>query len=1002
MSETAKKITEKFIEIKNQIIGSKPVRIALLVFLGLLLLLFLLPFFFNNSALKFQITQQASKILSADFVIIGDVKVAFLPSPTITLNDVFLRGYRAKSDENLPDKIYNIYAKKTEIKLPIFKFFDSGTFKKIIFVDGIFQSYQSTGEAVIRNDKFDEKVAELTKNLPKNETKSSSGISAKLFAIDAKNSEFLSKKNVQIVVKNGLAIFYDSRGKKNEASSINAQGLFGDEKVFTTGSFISENILSNFKLNAKFNSGATKPDSFLEISSAAAEIRVSGNFNAKNLGVFSSDFSGKLDANIIDFKAFYQSYIGGDNIISQKLKSGLSSIKISADITNKAKEILIENVLISSGIVSGKGVIDLDFSTKIPTINVRLDLENLDLNALLSDDALPHFAADLTLKNSTDAANETAETLPQNLDLNIEHAKSEIITSEPKKPDFNLVKKNKYFDFDAEIKIANTEFLQGQVKDANIYLTMLHDGEIIVSPMTFIVPGEGIFRMNGVLDNGGSAPKLVGKFDISGKSLEQTLRWLKIESQNLKFANLKKYQIYSDILLLPNITKLNNFYLNLNGDNTELLGEITIDSADKIPNIKSRFRGNNFDVDEYFFTSNRNAYFSPGLLIKKLLWLNDIASTADLELNFDKLIYGGEEFLDQSAKLKFGRGYIQIDDLKLTSDQTNLSANMLVDISEKRPQFNLKVLANSFHYEAAIDPEKIDSQKIKKQNSIDQFFNLPSLEGFGGQIDLKFAYLQLDGVPIENVKLGGSLKDGSIKNFNLIGKIYGGDLDYKGSIGLGLSKVFSGNITFKNASLKEVLFKSFGIKNVDGLANFAANITASATEKEEFKKSLSSEIKFNINAPSVEGYGLEDLVKKMFSLQKNFQELRQPEKILLNPQSLTLFKKADGSIKFSNGLGKISANTSAVAINSVLTGTIDLPNNSTNLLFNTIFLTGTRQKQTPINIATNINGSFKAVAQSTNIDQVRQYLGLEKASIVRDLNAPTQLKSQIIQPTSAN
>ena len=55
------------------------------------------------------------------------------------------------------------------------------------------------------------------------------------------------------------------------------------------------------------------------------------------------------------------------------------------------------------------------------------------------------------------------------------------------------------------------------------------------------------------------------------------------------------------------------------------------------------------------------------MLIRKLLWLNDISSNAQFDLSFDKLIYGGEEFADQSMKLSFGRGYIQIENLKLKS-----------------------------------------------------------------------------------------------------------------------------------------------------------------------------------------------------------------------------------------------------------------------------------------------------------------------------------------------
>jgi hypothetical protein len=256
---------------------------------------------------------------------------------------------------------------------------------------------------------------------------------------------------------------------------------------------------------------------------------------------------------------------------------------------------------------------------------------------------------------------------------------------------------------------------------------------------------------------------------------------------------------------------------------------------------------------------------------------------------------------------------------------------------------------------------------------------MPSLEGFNGQIGLNFANLKLDNVELKNFKLAGRLSVGSIKNAEFSSETYGGKFNYKGLIGIGLSKVINGNITFKNVALKEFLPDILGINNVSGIANISANVTASATKKEEFAQSLISEIKFGAVAPTVEGYGLDNLVKKMFAPKTNAQDLIEPEKVLLNPESSTAFKQAIGSIKINGATdGKISANISGTAINGVLTGTVNLSKNTVNSLFNVIFLTGTRAKQTPINIATNINGSFDELSQTTNLDQVKQYLGLTK------------------------
>ena len=99
---------------------------------------------------------------------------------------------------------------------------------------------------------------------------------------------------------------------------------------------------------------------------------------------------------------------------------------------------------------------------------------------------------------------------------------------------------------------------------------------------------------------------------------------------------------------------------------------------------------------------------------------------------------------------------------------------------------------------------------------------------------------------------------------------------------------------------------------------------------------------------------------------------------------------------FSNGKeGKLRINVSAPAVNGIISGSVNLVTNSADVLFNAIFLTGTRQKQTPINIATNLKGNISALSQSTNMDQARQYLGL---SGVAPKQNPKEDLSRILPP----
>lgn len=1006
----------------QRLLKSEGVRTGFAVFSVIFLLFFCAPFLFNNSALKFQLEQKISQISGANVSIHGNLKVAFLPSPTIIATDILLQNYRIKKSENEADEVYNLYAKSVEIKLVTFKFSDSQFARKIIFTDAILEKYNSAELVVDRKDKFTEVAGEFAKKaLTAEDKKPDSGISAKLFSVAD-----LSKKSdiPSISIINGEAIIYDNLERKTEIKEINSETKISADKISSIGSFSSEDVVSNFKLSADLKS---QSNSSFEMNSSVMNLRIDGIFSGENRGIFGSDFKGKIEVEIFNLKSFYKSYIGGNSVISNKLKYSTDPIKLSADIDSQSKEIALQNLLINSTLIGGKGEVELNFAHKIPLIDINLDLENLDLDGIWSGDSVSIPISEKSEIPEPDCVDELVETVPAEAapdgkkdgekdgeksviivtgdqEKSEEEKAKETAEAESKKIEpinFNFTQKIKDFDLAAEIKIKNTKYLEGEIKDVDLYLTVSKEGEILVFPMIFRIPGEGTFRVNGVLDNTAEQPKFVGKFDASGKSLKDVLKWLKIESQNLKFDSLKDYVLYSDILLSPNKTIFDSFYLNLNNSQSEFLGEIHIDNSDKTPDIVSKFQVSNFKIDDYFLTSGQNAYLSPGSLLKKLLWLNDIASNNNLEIAFDKLIYKDEEFVDQSAKLKFGPGYFEVNDLKFSSDETNLSANLSIDISDKNPKFDMNISANKLHYSTAqkaqpqadkSDSEKVEAvaEKSKQRNFFDQFFAFPSLENFHGNVSLKFDNLLVDGVAITDFNMFGKIKDGGLEGSELTCKLYGGALSYKGLIGIKNNKTINGNLSFNNALLQPLLSDLVGIEKVSGVANISMSVTSSADSKEDFAKNLSSEIKFSANMPTVTGYGLSDLVKKMFAVQTYRNELVEPEKILINSASQTIFKQASGTIQIGDGKGegRVRINVSAPAINGILSGKINLVNNTSDVLFNVIFLTGSRQKQTPINIATSLKGATNDLSQGTNSDQVRQYLGLPKLQPVAEMAVP--------------
>ncbi len=942
------------------------------ILFAIILLLASLPGFFDNNTLKFRIEQKISETLSANLNIKGKVEVAIFPYPSITAHDVLLQNLQKE------DKVYNFYASAVTIKLSLLKFFQEDfEIKSISFFNAILESHYATNSAIKRSNKFSEAAARFSKiSTENNQQKPANSLSAKLFAIDKfQSSQFSSNSFPKFEIENGSIISYDKFSRPKEIDEIAINAMMNADKIRAYGKFNNEKVSNNFKLTANFNADISDQNSTIEINSSTMSLIIKGSFTKDNKGILNSDFSGKIEAEIFEMRSFYKDYINSSSALYDKLKQNNQPIKISGNIQNKGREVFLEEVVINSNLANGKGSAIIDFASDLPKIDITLNLENLDLDSIWSNErittkTIPHLSNFKITSN-----NESVETLPNHTTSDLTAANSSTAL------DLKIANNIKNFDLSAEIQIKAVNYLEGQIKDLNLYLTISKEGQILILPMIFNIPGDAIVRVNGVLENNHDLPKFIGKIDIKGKNLGDSFKWLKLQSQNLKFDNLKDYIIYSDALLVPNNITLDNFYLNLNNGLSELLGQVTIDSSSRITNITNKFYVSTFNIDDFFLTSGQNIYLAPGSLLRKLLWLNEISSTNSTELTFGKLIYKGEEFSGPSSfKLGFGQGYLRIAGLNLHSNETDLKADLSMDLSNQNPLFDLNLVANNFHYESTPITKTDDGKDypaLKKNNVADQFFALPSLEGFSGNISISTSNLKLDDLFITDASLVGKLKDGNIPNAIAKCNIYNGNLKYDGLVGIKLEKTINGNLNLNNIDLGQLLYDVSEIKNIGGTANISASITSVASSKESFIKDATSEIKFNIASPIVSGYGLRDLVNKMFYPENFRRELQNPEQILFNKNSTTVFKQATGTILLDKDKdNKISVNFNAAAINGVLSGKINLVENSLDGLANIIFITGSQQKQVPLNIATALKGNMDNILQSSNLDQVKQYLGI--------------------------
>jgi hypothetical protein len=410
-----------------------------------------------------------------------------------------------------------------------------------------------------------------------------------------------------------------------------------------------------------------------------------------------------------------------------------------------------------------------------------------------------------------------------------------------------------------------------------------------------------------------------------------------------------------------------------------LAGYIKYENSTGIPAINSDFKINDLNVDDYFLISDKNQYLSSGSLLQKLLWLNSNSSNTSISLLFNKLTYKQNTFFNQPLKMDFGQGYFKLNDLKLKSDDINIQGFLNINITNNNPVIDINLSAENFRY---ITAKPADNQAGAKEADnfksgfVQQFFNLPSLDNFNGSVSLNVNNLMIDDLKINNVKIAGKLKNGELALSDAGFDLYNGSLKYSGDIIVKSSKAFNGTFTLTNIDNRDFLNDLLGINNVTGLSNISGVVSTVGKNRDEFYKNLDMQLKFVSGNILVKGFGIDDLLKKMLAPYQYKAELHNPLNILFGAGNKSYFREASGKldIRRNNRENKLRIETTSTGINSVTTGSVDLANNIFDGSSNFIFLTGSRQRQIPINVAINYKGKFGNVASTANIDQVNQYL----------------------------
>ncbi len=988
---------------------------------------YFLPKSFENSSLKFYLASNLTKALGANFSIKGNVDLVLLPRPKLIARDVFLENYHQRgiwhnqnADEKTEDKnpnktssakdssqilesselnptgdirqlqgqigeeailyhdyLLNFYAKTIEIEIPLF---GSNSVKKISAEGALFELRQenvtesplgSKFKSIFANFPGKEKLPEISENLENR------GLKEKLFSIDSLSKNFgdsLKMPNVEI--HGSEIVFLNKTGSYLNFREVDVEFKNDDKSMLVNGSFVSEEVKSNFEADLNFNSSANNPDSFLKISSDFVDIAISGVLTGENAGIF-SDFDGKIEAEIKNFKKFYRSFISNSDVVSSSLVEGVGGIKTTAEIKNKNRKITFKDWVFNSTPFSAKFDIFIRQAVSrlknILIIDFAGTIENLNLDSFW---LRGEKSAEKKLQPSEIAS--FLANFNQNLpNKEISPPTSPLGASTQIKSVLNKVLKD--IDLSADLQFKKVIFKNSEFADASLYLTISNRGKISISPLLFRLGDKSIFRINGVFDSDlAEGWKFVGNFDSAGEDFGANLKAIGFNLENLRFETLKKFRLNCDLSFNQESFNFSRVYLNLNQGESEISGEVKVANNKTARIVASNLRISRFRVEDYL-SMQKNSYLSPGLLTKKMFWLNEINDYHNINLKFDELIYKDQNLINQEFRVTLGPGYVKIPNTLIRSQKNDLNFELSIDMAEKNQIFKLALNARNLFINSRKSANDPELRPGGSYNFFDRFYNLPSGEKFDGDISIAVDNFQFDEKLLNNFFLKGNIHDGIINPIQIGFDGYGGHFDFKGLLKIGLEKIINGSFSLKQAQIKELLNDLLSIEAISGTANISGNLVSSASVKEEFLQKLSSEVSLGVSLPAIQGYGINDLIRKLFQTGRPRRDLFDPESTLFSSASKSVFKEAKGFISIKNGNeGKFKVKISAPVVNSVFYGNLAVEKKVVNGTLNTIFLTGDGDIKTPLNIAMNLKYRPKTLVYVSNIDQLRHHLGLEK------------------------
>ena len=597
------------------------------------------------------------------------------------------------------------------------------------------------------------------------------------------------------------------------------------------------------------------------------------------------------------------------------------SLKINGDVEASANNYGLKNGQFALGKSTGK----LDFTAtreELSVLTIGIAMQELHLADV--DYFLQQMKGDQLQENSKkqEAVTALEEEQLQQEDAVRKAKEFEVIQGLPKNVEmaFNLEAK----------KLFNGDVAMDNVK----VQAEMSDGEIVISQAVVNLPGDAQAVLFGLVKKGYQGLTFEGSIEGGGKSFHEAMKPV-FTSISLPKEGMGAFRGKANLYVSTSEARFSESDLVI--DTSRMTGAV-IAYFEDFPRIDAALRLYSIDFNKLLGSWGIELFPAAKEVVDKELfedtgpklnleWLKKIPATITCKTEIDYFLMG--KYIGKKAAFHLGLGGGQLQVSKLTGDYNNMpiAGDFTLKAEELGARVDVALTAGALNTADYLPKDDAadaatttaENKAILEREWSKSLTNMPYLNAFNSNFDVRFQSLTHKGVLFPNFSARGKLEGGILTVDSLNTGLLEGTVDATASITAGAVPALSSNFVLKSVNVQEVLKLLTGVENITGKVSLSGNLSMTGINQDSMMETLAGSLSIAGRDISVGGFDLPGIIRAIAAV-RSVADIVNVARLAL-PGGRTDFYAIDGVFVVKEGLAQTGGVTLKTQVSDgMLTG----------------------------------------------------------------------------------